>query len=313
MAAAVGVVYVPAASVQLVSSDNKGRSLGSTYTKGLAYRNKFTLRQLPRQSVRSIARGACFVRAAAAESIKAEGEVEGMTSFLDSLKYSDVGLVTVMAQDVDSGAVLMQAFADRAAVCETMQTGLATFYSRSRKERWCKGETSGNFIKVQNIYVDCDRDSIIYLSVPIGPSCHTGSHTCWFTEAGIAGEDSVTCLGEHTSEAWAPKTTLFQLEATIQQRKEDLDVEGLKPSWTGKLLSKPELLCSKIREEAGELCETLEKDEGKERAASEMADLLYHSMVLLNLQGVSMQDVMEELRGRFGTSGIDEKAARKAK
>jgi len=248
---------------------------------------------------------------AAGAAWKAEGEVEGMPGFLDSLKYNDASLVAVIAQDVDSGLVLMQGFADRAAICETMQTGLATFYSRSRKGRWCKGETSGNFIKVQNIYVDCDRDSIIYLSVPVGPSCHTGSHTCWYTETGVSDSGTVEFCGEHTSEAHSPKTTLLQLEATIQQRKEDLDVEGLKPSWTGKLLSNPELLCSKIREEAGELCETLEKEEGKERAASEMADLLYHSMVLLNLQGVPMQDVAAELRRRFGTSGIDEKASRK--
>ena len=89
--------------------------------------------------------------------------------------------------------------------------------------------------------------------------------------------------------------------------------EGDKPSWTRKLLDNPELLCKKIREEAGELCETLENDEGKERAASEMADVLYHSMVLLNLQGVGMEDVLAKLRGRFGTSGVEEKANRPPK
>lgn len=88
---------------------------------------------------------------------------------------------------------------------------------------------------------------------------------------------------------------------------------GKKPSWTAKLLNNPTLLCEKIREEAGELCETWEKDEGKERAASEMADLLYHSMVLLNVQGVPFADVSAELRRRFGTSGIEEKAARAPK
>uniref|UniRef100_A0A7R9VE11 phosphoribosyl-ATP diphosphatase n=1 Tax=Chlamydomonas euryale TaxID=1486919 RepID=A0A7R9VE11_9CHLO len=83
-----------------------------------------------------------------------------------------------------------------------------------------------------------------------------------------------------------------------------------KPSWTSKLLSDPALLCSKVREEAGELCQTLERDEGKERAASEAADLLYHAMVLLNVQGVAAEDVLRVLRKRFGTSGIEEKAAR---
>jgi len=87
----------------------------------------------------------------------------------------------------------------------------------------------------------------------------------------------------------------------------------MKPSWTVKLLNSPELLCSKVREEAGELCETLEKGEGAERAASEMADLLYHAMVLLNVQGVPVADVLRELRRRFGTSGVAEKAARPLK
>ena len=78
-------------------------------------------------------------------------------------------------------------------------------------------------------------------------------------------------------------------------------------------MDNPELLCENVREEAGELCETLEKDEGKERAASEMADVLYHSMVLLNLQGVQLEDAIAVLRGRFGTSGVDEKASRQPK
>eukprot|EP00878_Enallax_costatus_P021232 GHUV01022474.1.p2 GENE.GHUV01022474.1~~GHUV01022474.1.p2 ORF type:complete len:108 (+),score=28.19 GHUV01022474.1:1259-1582(+) len=104
------------------------------------------------------------------------------------------------------------------------------------------------------------------------------------------------------------------LEHTIQQRREAMEQQtGGKASWTAKLLSNPELLCKKVREEAGELCQTLEADEGKERAASEMADLLYHSMVLLSVQGVPMEDVMRVLRMRFGTSGVEEKASRPPK
>ena len=81
----------------------------------------------------------------------------------------------MVVQHVDTGELLMQAFADRAALNETLQTGLATFYSRSRKERWCKGETSNNYIKVNRVFVDCDNDSVIYLSDPVGPACHTGA------------------------------------------------------------------------------------------------------------------------------------------
>lgn len=84
-----------------------------------------------------------------------------------------------------------------------------------------------------------------------------------------------------------------------------------KPSWTAKLLADPELLCKKVREEAGELCETVEGSEGRERTVSEAADLLYHSLVLLRHEGVALEEVARELRQRFGVSGVDEKASRK--
>mmetsp|Transcript_36548 Transcript_36548/g.103215 ORF Transcript_36548/g.103215 Transcript_36548/m.103215 type:complete len:314 (+) Transcript_36548:128-1069(+) len=310
MRAAIISTPCPAASLQ-------GRAVVTSISSGFRHRPCRSWRQINQASpaypgallLQKSRFGPGTPKAAEAEAVKPEGEVEGMTSFLDSLKFNYAGLVVVIVQDVDSGSVLMQAYADRNAICETVQTGLATFYSRSRKGRWCKGETSGNFIYVQQMFADCDRDSIIYLSVPKGPSCHTGSRTCWFTEATL-GSGAIACSGEHTSEAHSPKTTLQQLEETISHRKAEIEVDGVKPSWTAKLLTNEELLCSKIREEAGELCQTLEAGEGKERAASEMADLLYHSMVLLNLQGVSSNDVMKVLRKRFGTSGIDEKASR---
>ncbi|KAK9829248.1 hypothetical protein WJX72_004747 [[Myrmecia] bisecta] len=237
-----------------------------------------------------------------------------MTSFLDSLKWNKDGLVAAVVQHVDTGEVLMQAFSDRAAISETMQTKLATFYSRSRSGRWCKGETSGHFIKVVGMYPDCDRDSIIYLGEPIGPACHTGARTCWFSEAGLSTAGDVIEAGEHKSDDHMPRTTLLALEHTITQRRQAMmQNTSEKPSWTAKLAANPQLLCSKIREEAGELCQTLEVNEGKERAASEMADLLYHAMVLLNVQEVPIEDVLKVLRSRFGVSGVDEKASRKPK
>ncbi|KAF5836817.1 bifunctional phosphoribosyl-AMP cyclohydrolase/phosphoribosyl-ATP pyrophosphatase [Dunaliella salina] len=252
--------------------------------------------------------------AAAPALVQPETDVNGMPQFLSKLKFSQDGLVAVIVQHIDTGEVLMQAFADRAALNETLQTRLATFYSRSRKGRWCKGETSGAFIHVHKVFVDCDRDSIIYLSDPIGPSCHTGARTCWFSETSLS-VDGVQEAGDHTHHAdHAPQTTLLSLEQTIAKRREAMQQpsEG-KPSWTARLLGNPELACKKVREEAGELCQTLEKSEGRERAASEMADLLYHAMVLLNLQGVSMEEVLRELRRREGVSGVVEKASRQAK
>ncbi|QDZ23924.1 histidine biosynthesis bifunctional protein hisIE [Chloropicon primus] len=228
-----------------------------------------------------------------------------IAEYAKGLKYNDKGLLVAIAQDVDTGDILMQAFANAEAVEATLRTGLGTFYSRSRDSLWCKGETSGHFLKVKRVFCDCDRDSLIYLCKPIGPACHTGEPTCWFegTGEGAGGEDTIEVVNE------MPRTTLQMLEETIRAREVD-DEGGVGKSWTAKLLGDTDLLCSKVREEAGELCETLEKAEGKERAASEMADLLYHSMVLMRKQDVDMVQVMEVLRERFGVSGIDEKAAR---
>jgi phosphoribosyl-ATP pyrophosphohydrolase/phosphoribosyl-AMP cyclohydrolase len=222
------------------------------------------------------------VVAAAAES------PERVEAFLDGLKYDDKGLVVAIAQDVDTGAILMQGFADRTAVRTTITAKKATFFSRSRQAQWTKGETSGNFISVKSVHIDCDKDSLIYMGVPDGPTCHTGAHTCYYSRVdGPDGAAAVDGGGIRDGEEEA-LSTLYELE-------------------------NPELLCSKVREEAGELCESWEKQEGAERAASEMADVLYHSLVLLNLQGVAVEDVMAVLRNRFGTSGVEEKASRPKK
>lgn len=253
--------------------------------------------------------GNAVARPATAD-VRPEQDVHDMARLLDSMKWDQNGLVTAIVQHVDTGELLMQAFADRAAVNETLQTGLATFYSRSRAGRWCKGETSGHFISVASVVMDCDRDSLIYLGDPIGPACHTGASSCYFTGVEL-DEHGRTCeKGSPESRAQAALPTLLGLERTVAERRAAAEAGDSGKSWTAKLLGDPVLLCSKVREEAGELCETLEKNEGPERTASEAADLIYHTMVLLNSQGVSLSEVTRILRKRFGTSGIAEKAAR---
>ena len=220
----------------------------------------------------------------------------------------------------------MQAFTDRAAVSETLQTGLATFRSRSRGGRWCKGETSGHYLLVSSVHADCDGDSLVYLSKPIGPACHTGASSCWFSVAEVAkegggGEEGGSAaprrsvVAAHSGDrSAAPLPTLLALERTIAQRAAEAagsNSTSKKPSWTAKLLADRKLLCSKVREEADELCRALEDSEGSERVASEAADLLYHAAVLMKLAGVGVEDVGEVLRRRFGTSGVAEKASRK--
>ncbi|KAL5571050.1 hypothetical protein UlMin_020647 [Ulmus minor] len=204
----------------------------------------------------------------------------------------------------------MQGFVNRDAVATTISSQKATFFSRSRSILWTKGETSNNFINVQDIFLDCDRDSIIYLGKPDGPTCHTGAETCYYTR--------VSELLEHpeneSEENKLALTTLYSLESTISQRKAEEEAPEIgKPSWTKRLLSDSNLCCSKIREEADELCRSLEENEDKSRTASEMADVLYHAMVLLALRDVKMEDVLQVLRQRFSQSGIDEKKNRASK
>ncbi|KAL2935216.1 Histidine biosynthesis bifunctional protein hisIE chloroplastic [Bienertia sinuspersici] len=228
-------------------------------------------------------------------------------TLLDSVKWDDKGLAVAIAQNVDTGAILMQGFVNREALATTVSSRKATFYSRSRKQLWIKGETSSNFINVHDIFLDCDRDSIIYLGKPDGPTCHTGAETCYFSSVSNMVEDL------KTEKDILAMTTLYSLESTITERKAEIvKKEDSKPSWTKKLLLDEKLLCSKVREEADELCHTLEDNEDKSRAASEMADVLYHSMVLLALKDVKMEDVLEILRKRFSKSGIEEKNSRKS-
>ncbi|CAL1390793.1 unnamed protein product [Linum trigynum] len=251
-------------------------------------------------------RNSHLVFASSLKSNKDVSSVSKVETLLDSVKWDDKGLAVAIAQNVDTGAILMQGFANRDALATTISSRKATFYSRSRSSLWTKGETSNNFINVYDIFLDCDRDSIIYLGKPDGPTCHTGSETCYYTSV----LDSLET--EQAAGSKLASTTLYSLESTVFQRRAEIETttESGKPSWTKRLLLNHDLLCSKIREEADELCRTLEDNEDKGRTASEMGDVLYHAMVLLALKDVKMEDVLDVLRRRFSQSGIEEKGSR---
>ncbi len=210
------------------------------------------------------------------------------------LAFDGAGLVTVVVQSRFGGEVRMVAHANREAVELTLSTGLAHFFSRSRQSLWKKGESSGNTLAVAEVWVDCDRDALIYLADARGPSCHTGERTCFFERLAGATEG-------HAG------PTLFRLGRTLEARR---DAGSEEKSYTRKLLNAgPPKIADKVREEASELAVAL-TEESDERVVSEAADVLYHVMVGLLARGLTLEDVERELARRFGTSGIDEKASR---
>lgn len=215
------------------------------------------------------------------------------------LKFDPQGLVPAIVQDRVTGEIRMFAFATRAAIRNTLATGRATFWSRSRGELWEKGRTSGNEIRVRRVLVDCDADCIIYSSEPHGPSCHTGAPNCFFQA--LDGEGLVQAPEQ-------PQTLLADLEAVLESRKKSTGVA----SYTKSLYDAgPAKIGAKIKEEAAELAQALE-GESDERVASEAADVLYHLLVGLRARTIPLRRVLSELARRLGTSGHEEKASRTA-
>ena len=191
----------------------------------------------------------------------------------------------------------MFAFATNQAVRATLETGQATFWSRSRGELWQKGRTSGNEIRVNRVLVDCDSDCLVYSGEPHGNSCHTGAANCFF---------QVLEGGELKQTSERPQTILATLEAVLESRKTSTG----EASYTKSLYEKgAPAIGAKIREEAGELAQAIE-GESDNRVVSEAADTLYHLLVGLRSRSIPLREVLGELARRLGTGGHEEKAAR---
>jgi phosphoribosyl-ATP pyrophosphohydrolase/phosphoribosyl-AMP cyclohydrolase len=215
------------------------------------------------------------------------------------VKFDDKGLVVAIAQDRLSGKVQMVAWMNQAALQQTLKTGLATFFSRSRGRLWQKGETSGNVLRVREVCVDCDGDTLLLLCDPTGPSCHTGRDTCFFR--------SLTGDGVAHDSDYEAVPFVEQLETVLAERASSL----AEKSYTKSLLDAgADKIGAKLREEASELAVAVQ-GETNERVASEAADVIYHLLVALRLRGVSWREVTEVLDRRSGTSGHVEKAGRK--
>jgi phosphoribosyl-AMP cyclohydrolase / phosphoribosyl-ATP pyrophosphohydrolase len=200
------------------------------------------------------------------------------TAMLDWDKGS--GLLPAIVQDADNGAVLMLGYMNREALAETLANNRVTFWSRSKLRLWTKGETSGNFLELRGIAADCDGDTLLVLAKPEGPACHLGTRTCW---------------GEKAPQAAAEKLAfLSTLEEVIKERIV-LRPEG---SYTAKLLLEgTRRIAQKVGEEGLELALAAVAQSDAE-VIGEAADLLYHTMLLLQVKELSLAKVIAELELR---------------
>ena len=190
------------------------------------------------------------------------------------------GLVPAIVQDADTRVVLMLGYMDQEALTMTQTSGMVTFYSRSKERIWTKGEESGNYLRLVEVHVDCDRDTLLIKARPAGPVCHRGTDTCW-------EEDNINELA-----------FLEQLEDVIKGRQQEaIRGEGKKSYVASLFRDGINKIAQKVGEEAVETVIEA-KDADKERFLNESADLLFHFMVLLRAKGHSLGEVVSVLEGR---------------
>ncbi len=218
---------------------------------------------------------------------------------IDRIRFDERGLVPAIAQDATTGDVLMLAYMNRESFEKTLETGKAHYYSRSRKALWLKGETSGNIQTIKEILYDCDADTLLLKVEQKGVACHTGSRSCFFTPVKEAG-------GEDNG-GFATPYVLNEIYEVIKERKATMPEGSYVASLMKKGLNK---ILDKVNEEAAEVIDA-SLNKGREDIVYEMADLWFHTLVLLGYSDISPVEVYKELRRRFGLSGIEEKRSRK--
>jgi phosphoribosyl-ATP pyrophosphohydrolase/phosphoribosyl-AMP cyclohydrolase len=216
-----------------------------------------------------------------------------------AVRFDENGLIPAVAQDALTGEIRMLAYMNDEALRATLATGAAHFYSRSRRQLWKKGETSGHVLAVRALFLDCDGDAIVLHVEPEGPTCHTGAPSCFFRKV----------EGDELRDGARPVALAERLESTLEDRKKST----AERSYTRSLLEAGATkIGAKLREEADELARAI-ASEPEDRVASEAADVIYHLFVALVHRGVSWRSVLAELSRRFGTSGHVEKASRGSK
>ena len=195
---------------------------------------------------------------------------------LTQVDFAKSELIPAIVQDARTGVILMQGFMNQESLEVTFDKQKVTFYSRSKNRLWTKGETSENYLEVVSVHTDCDYDSILVLAKPLGPTCHLGTQSCF----GDAAKPALSFLA--------------QLEQVIVERKNDDPEKSYTASLFAKDLSRS---CQKVGEEGVEVALAAMKHDNEE-LTNESADLLYHLIVLLQRQGLELQDVVACLQGR---------------
>jgi phosphoribosyl-ATP pyrophosphohydrolase/phosphoribosyl-AMP cyclohydrolase len=209
------------------------------------------------------------------------------------VRFDERGLVPCVMQDARSGEVLTLAYMNEESLLLTLETREVHLYSRSRREIWHKGASSGNVQRVRQIRYDCDGDALVALVDPAGPACHTGERSCFYRDLEGTADAGVDAPGVVGEPALLPYEALATLERTLvaRQRKRP---QG---SYTVELLEDSKLAGEKVREEAAEVVKAV-NSESEERVAEEGADVVYHLAVLLLSRGISMAEVLHVLNGR---------------
>jgi phosphoribosyl-ATP pyrophosphohydrolase len=210
-----------------------------------------------------------------------------MKTHLDRLKFDDNGLIPAIVQDAVTREVLTLAYMNAESLARTLETNETWFWSRSRKELWHKGETSGHTQRVIELIADCDNDAVVVLVEPAGPACHTGARSCFGDTAVI---DQLN-LGN----------VLEQLYGLVRER------EHARPekSYTTYLFNEGlDKILKKVGEESTETI-VAAKNDAIEPLVAEVSDLLYHLIVLLVARGVSLEQICDELAKRRGSGGAD--------
>lgn len=207
--------------------------------------------------------------------------------FINELKFDAQGLIPAVVQNIETKEVLMVAYMNADTVKQTLETGRATFWSRSRKEVWVKGDTSGNYMYVKEMRVDCDADCLVLLVSPAGPACHTGNRSCFFrkVENGVLVKD----------DAKPEINDIFEREQAVVIDRKANPEEG---SYTNYLFDKGEdKILKKVGEEAAEVV-IAGKNRDKGEISYEVSDLIYHLTVMLVDNDMTWDDIYREMERR---------------